>query len=161
MRFDAPVPDDKRKQAEPAWVYSNLKQGSILLVGPDGDVALDWKQDDKERVRGIPPGKYRLRTVRVERLEKQVHWFISATSPPRKPMQLRSDKKTTLKVSDTVHFAGRVKRKGKQQLQLGFVIQADDRSGLSIYRAGKRVPVHYRVLSRKGRALASGKMNYG
>jgi len=112
-------------------------------------------------VRGIPPGEYRLRTVRIERMEKNVHWFISATSPPKELLKLRSNKKTTLEVTDTVHFAGRVKHKGSRQLQLGFVIQARDRSGLSIYRAGKRVPVMYKVLSKGGSSLASGAMNYG
>jgi len=112
-------------------------------------------------MRGIPPGKYRLRTVRIERMEKDVHWFISATSPPRKPMQLRSDKKITIEVPDAIYFNGRVKPAGERQLQLGFVIEAKDRSGLSIYKAGKRVPVSYKVFSTKGTALAWGKMNYG
>lgn len=122
---------------------------------------LDWKQEDKERMRGIPPGTYRLRTVRVERVEQGVHWFISATAPPRKPLRLRSDNKITLEVPDTVHFAGRVQRKAMGHLQLGFVIEARDRSGLAIYKAGRRVPVTYEVLSGEGRSLASGRMNYG
>ncbi len=112
-------------------------------------------------MRGIPHGKYRLRTVRVERMEKDVHWFISATTPPRKPLPLRSGKKITLEVPDTIHFTGKVKRTGKRRLQLGFGIQSKDRHGLSIYKAGKRVPVTYKVLSTKGKALAFGKMNYG
>ncbi len=112
-------------------------------------------------MRGIPPGKYRLRTVRVERMEKDVHWFISATTRPRKPLQLRSNKKITLELPDTIHFNGRVRRTGKRQLQLGFGIQSKDRHGLSIYKAGKRVPVSYKILSSQGSPLAWGKMNYG
>ncbi len=161
MRFQTPLGDDKRSGPEPAWVRSNLEQGSIILQGPNGDVALDWKKDDSQRVRGIPPGTYRLRTVRVERLQDKVHWCLSSTTPPKKRLKLGSDKKITLKVPDTVHFHGKVHRKGKRQLQLGFGIHSRNHHGLSIYRDGKRVPVAYKVLSTKGKALAWGKMNYG
>ena len=159
---------DTRKQAEPAWVRSNIGQGSIILAGPKGDVALDWKKqegkgknDDTARLRGVPPGTYRLRTTRIEREQDGVHWFISATAPPKKPLRFRSDKKVQLDVSDTIAFHGRVNRRGKWQLQLGFTLQDKDCRGLSIYKADRRVPVKYEVLSSKGKRLAWGKMNYG
>ena len=94
-------------------------------------------------------------------MEKDVHWFISATTPPKKPLQLRSNKKITLELPDTIHLNGKVRRTGKRQLQLGFTIQSKDRNGLSIYKAGKRVPVSYKILSSQGSPLAWGKMNYG
>ena len=80
---------------------------------------------------------------------------------PCSPTGLRSGKKITLEVPNTIHFTGKVKRNGKRQLRLGFGIQSKDRHGLSIYKAGKRVPVTYKVLSSKGTPLARGKMNYG
>ena len=157
---------DKRKQAEPAWISSNLKLGSIILAGPKGDVVLDWKEADqkkkgKQRMRGIPPGKYRLRTVRIEKVQGQVHWFTSATTAPRKAMPLRSNKKIKLEVDDTIHFTGKVRRAGKRTLTLNFGLQNKDHHGLSIYKAGKRVPMNYTVFSKEGSRTAWGKMNYG
>ena len=160
MRFDAPLPRDERKQAEPAWVTSNLETGSIILAGPKGDVAIHWKKGDEDRSRGLPPGNYRLRTVRIEREHKGVHWFLSATSQPRKPIEFESDEKVKLDVADTVHFKGKVKRMGRK-LQLNFGLQSETHQGLSIYENGKRVPVTYKLLSAKGKVLATGKMNYG
>ena len=160
MRFDQPLPKGGPARTEPARVSSNLETGSIILAGPQGDVAIHWKKSDEHRSRGLPPGTYRLRTVRIEREQKGVHWFLSATSQPRKPMAFGSGAKVKLEVADTVHFKGKVKRMGRK-LQLNFEIHSKTHQGLSVYKNGKRVPVTYKLLSAKGEVLATGKMNYG
>ena len=64
-------------------------------------------------------------------------------------------------VSTDPQRSGDVKRAGKRNLQLNFSLINKNRHGLSIYHDGKRVPVTYTVLSKKGSRLAWGKMNYG
>ena len=137
---------------------TNLKEGSIILVGPESDVALVWK--GKRGSRSLPPGRYRLKTTRIARTKGKDHWFLSQTGPPLPPQQLPSDKTTRIDVGDSVHFTPSVQRE-KGRLQLGFGIRGADGRGLSVYKNDKRVPVTYKLLSKGGRTLASGKMNYG
>ncbi len=150
-------PVSAKPQRGEAAVVSNVKAGSIVLAGPAGDVVLLWGDEGS---RGVPPGEYRVRTTRVERDHDGVHWFLSSTSPPQAPVQLTVDEPTRIDVAAVVRFRGHVKRHGKE-LRLGFAIQGVDKRGLSVYRAGKRVAVTYKLMSAKGRVLAKGKMNYG
>lgn len=139
-------------------VATNLEAGSIVLAGPKGDVALVWTGPNQER--GLPPGRYRLRTTRVERLKGKEHWFLSSTGPPGKAFDVEAGKTTRIEVPATVHFKPVVRRHGAK-LQLGFSIVAGDGRGLSVYRDDRRVPVRYKVLDEDGRELVAGRMNYG
>ena len=123
-------------------------------------MALVWAAGEKKRVRGIPPGNYRVRSVRQEREEKGSHWILSATTPHADARRFTAGKTTRLKVGDTLHIAGRAKLK-KKRLQLGFSLQNAAGWGASVYRDDKRVAVTYEVLGKGGRVLASGPMNYG
>lgn len=157
MRVDAPVDDAKGLGV----VTSDLKAGSIVLAGPKGDVTLVWKAGDGDRARMLAPGAYRIRTTRVEREKKGVHWFLSATARPKEASRdVKAGGRLRLDVPATVHFNGQVQRRG-ERLQLGFGVKDDRGRGLSVYRAGKRVPVTYKVLSKRGKVLAQGTMNYG
>ncbi len=57
-------------------------------------------------------------------------------------------------------FKGKARRNAKGR-QLGFGLTAKDGRGLSVYRAGSRVQIGYRVLAADGEELARGHMNYG
>ena len=157
LRLDAAP----KRPKDLALVETNLDAGSLILAGPGGDVAaLVWKFDDKDRRRALPPGAYRLRTTRIERMAGKDHWFLSSTGPPGAERVLKADKTARIEVGDTVHFAAKARRKGGR-LQLNFAIRGADHRGLSVYKNDKRVPVTWRQLSKKGKVLASGKMNYG
>ena len=157
LRLDAAP---KRPKGQ-ALVETNLDAGSIILLGPGGDTAaLVWKLDDKDRRRALPPGAYRLRTTRIERLTGKDHWFLSSTGPPGAERVLKADKTARIDVDDTVQFKAGARRNGGR-LQLNFVIFGADHRGLSVYKNDKRVPVTWKQLSKKGKTLASGKMNYG
>jgi len=132
-----------------------------VLRGPEGnDVQLVWTKDESDGVRALPPGEYRLQTTRVERTTDGVHWFVSSTSKPLKPRRLEVGKTARFDVDAAVHFNGRVKRNGAE-LRLNFTITGADHRGRSVYKADRRVPVTYRVLTASGRVFAKGTMNYG
>ena len=50
-------------------------------------------------------------------------------------------------------------RKGK--LRVGFAITAVGRRGMSVFKAGRRVPVTYEIQGEKGKVLAKGTARYG
>jgi len=144
-----------------ALLTTNIKAGSFVLASGDREFNLVWKAGDKNRKRALPQGDYRLRTIRVERMLKDDHWFLSSSGLPGKPRALKRSTTTRIKVGDTVHFAiRRAKRKGNN-IMLGFALLGADNRGISVYQNDKRVPVTYKVLSKKGRVLAEGAMNYG
>ena len=157
--MDAPPGKD---DAGSALVKSNLAHGTILLTGPDGDVTLVWKDGEKGKARALPPGSYRLRTIRVERVQDGTHWFLSSTGPKGKPMDLAGRRTKRVDVTDTVHFRHQINPDPKSGgLNLGFSIKTADDRGLSIYKDGRRVPVRYEVLAKGGAVLAQGTMKYG
>jgi hypothetical protein len=146
-----------------ALVVSDLAAGSIVLRGEKGDVALVWKRGEKGGKRPLAPGPYYLIATRVERMQGKRHWFLSSTGPQQgAAMKLHAGKTKRMDVTDTVHFAGTMKpaKKGGA-FQLGFSIKAAGGRGLSVYRDDRRVPVTFEVLSKGGKVLGSGNMNYG
>ena len=52
-------------------------------------------------------------------------------------------------------------RKQNETFNLMMNVQGEGKSGMTIYAAEKRIPIHYRVFDRDGKELASGTMNYG
>ena len=141
-------------------VRSTLETGSVILTGADGDVTLAWSRGEKGDPRFLPAGTYRLRTARIERMEGEHHWFLSAIPPERREVVVEKGKVTFLQVAERVLFRGHGRWKGNR-LNLGFTISAPGGGGMSVYADDRRVPVTYRVLGKGGAELASGTMNYG
>ncbi len=136
--------------------------GSVVLAGRDGDEAIIVWGPRQPRAR-IASGRYTVRTTRIERKKDDEHWFLSSCGPAghKKKMIKLKRGENTFKLGDTVHFKGMVRGWRDERLQLGFMISGEDHRGLSVYKNDKRVPVTYRVLSKKGEVLAQGPMNYG
>jgi len=149
----APAKADKGVDVSPAFAA-----GSIVLQRGDRLMTLHWSKDDKDRRRRLAAGEYLVRTMRIERQKEGTWWFLSSTGPAKRKLHLK--KGTKLSIDDSVMFRSIARRRG-DKLQLGFGITTKDKRGLSIYRDGKRVPVTYRVLDKKGKVLAQGTMNYG
>ncbi|MHC4470905.1 MAG: hypothetical protein ACYS99_08060 [Planctomycetota bacterium] len=156
--MDAPPADAKGL----ALISTGMASGSIILAGAEGRVTLVWKAGEKDRARALPPGAYRLLTTRVERRMDDVHWFLSSTGPAArgKLFELKAGETTRIDVDEAVHFKGRGRWK-KGALRIGFAITAGDGRGLSVFKAGRRVPVTYEVLSPKGAVLTKGPARYG
>ena len=155
-RIDAP-PDASTKGG---YVEPDFKAGSVILLRGDRHVTLVWSKDDRNRRRALEPGEYKVRTTRLESEQDGVHWFLSSTGPATKSLRVAKRGATKLSIDGEVHFKARADRKRKH-LNLGFGLMTGDHRGLSIYRGGKRVPVTYKVLDRKGRVLQRGAMTYG
>ena len=149
-----------RDETTGARVVSDFESGTIFLRGPDGDVGLDWKKDDESRERALPPGAYHLRTVRVEHTSGKDHWFVSISGQHGPKYKLCQGDTTKIAVPTKVKFKAHARRRGGE-VRLGFGITDVNRRGLSIYRNDRRVVVTYKMVSRDGRLLKSGKMNYG
>ena len=155
-RIDAP-PEASIKGG---YVEPDFKAGSVILLRGDRHVTLKWSKDDRDRRRALEPGDYKVRTTRLESEQDGEHWFLSSTGPAKKSLRVAKRGPTKLSIDGEVHFNARADRKRKY-LNLGFGLMTADHRGLSVYRAGKRVPVTYKVLDRKGRVLQRGSMNYG
>ena len=155
-RIDAP-PETAIKGG---YVEPDFKAGSVILLRGDRHVTLKWSKDDRDRRRALEPGDWKLRTTRLEREQNGEHWFLSSTGPAKKSLHVAKSGATKIAIGGEVHFKAHAKKNGKR-LNLGFGLMTADHSGLSVYRAGKRVPVTYKVLDRKGRVLERGRMNYG
>ncbi len=131
------------------------------MVSDDrGAFALSWKAEDEERARGLHPGRYQLRTARIERTLEGVHWFVSISGPPVPALELEAGNTGRLPVDGSVHFAAQAGI-SEGEVKLGFSIRSADRRGLSIYRDDRRVSVSYEVRDASGQVLRAGTMRYG
>ena len=157
-------PADPRVAAQ---VDPGFERGTLTLSRSGGGVAakgsftLVWAAGQVSAVRGIPPGTYRVRTVRVERAKGDDAWFISSTIGARGPaVEFEKDKTTHVAFDARVHVkAGAIRRRGALNLQLQ--IKDADGHGLTVYENAKRVGVSYVVFDGDGRQLAAGTMGYG
>lgn len=143
-----------------ARVESDVKAGSIVLVGEKRRFTLAWTEKDEARARAIPPGRYALRAVRLIRESKGASWVRSSTSPRREPTDFPAGRTTRLEAGGAVHLKARATKK-KGMLRLGFALVTEQGAGASVFRDGKRIRVGYELLDGAGRKLASGTMKYG
>lgn len=144
---------------------ASFAEGSAVLAGPDGEVALVFGADAAECV--LAPGRYRVRATRIAR----EGWLVSSSGAPWQEIVVKDAAKerarlmdvaltARLEVDETVRFEAHAKRRGPK-LQLGFALKGADGRGLTVYKEGARVPVVYKVLGKDGAVLAEGTMTYG
>jgi hypothetical protein len=140
-------------------VRPSFARGDLnLLDEHGGSVRLSWTGDESEddRWRALPAGKYRLRTYRIVREDEGELWHVSATRPTIATLEVEPGAELVLDLDASIRISSRLKN-GQAQMN----ITGEDGAGLSIYRAGARIPIGYRVMSDDGEVLASGDMRYG
>ena len=156
--------DRKRpsRSTDGAAIVKSKDAGSVVLAGPGGDeVCIVW--GPRQPQARVTSGRYSVRTTRIERKRDDERWFLSSCGPTghkQKKIKLKRGE-NTFKLGDSVHFEGVVRGWRDGRPHLGFMVRGKDNRGLSVYRSGKRVPVTYKVLTRKGKVLKQGSMNYG
>ena len=113
-------------------------------------------------MRALPAGKYTLTEYRIVRRDSQGRWWFIAASSANgiRQLQIQAGRRERVDVSDAIHVQCST-RLGKMGVMIGAAIQGEGRSGLSIYREGKKIPIHYTVQSALGEVLAAGPMQYG
>jgi hypothetical protein len=159
----------------------SFEEGSVLLKDAGGDVVrVSWeplksalkvasgkavsrpKPSVASMRRSLPAGVYTLIGYRVIRRDRSGRsWFVSATDPLGiRKFAVVSGKQKRLEIDErvTVECAARRTRMG---LRLQVTVSGEIEAGLSIYRAGRRIPMEYRVLDSGGRVIARGGMEYG
>ena len=159
----------------------SFEEGSVLLKDAGGDVVrVSWepltsvakvsggkvvarvKPTVASMRRSLPSGVYTLIGYRVIRRDRSGRsWLVSATDPfGIRKFAVVSGKQKRLDVDErvSVECAARRTRMG---LRLQVTVSGEIEAGLSIYRAGRRIPMEYRVLDSGGGVIVRGGMEYG
>jgi len=155
-RIDS-APTEKKPAA---WVEPSFGSGSVVLQRGDRLLRVVWPLGARDQRRVLPPGKYRLRELRIERKKGEAIWFVSSSGPPYQPLQVSAKGLTKLTIDDGLVCKLNVKPKG-EKLTIGFKMRAERGHNITLFKNGKRVVLTYRVLDAKGKQLAQGTMNYG
>ncbi|MCH8042919.1 MAG: hypothetical protein IID44_04295 [Planctomycetes bacterium] len=154
------------------FVVPSFRRGSLMLKDADGRmVRLSWEDAEKKKAkkadapdqrRALAPGTYTLIGYRILRTDKEGKpWFISATSPHGiRKLTVREGQINRVQLSSAVHIQCKVRATG-EGIRVMAGVQGEHHSGLSIYRDGKRIAMHYVVRGSGGKKLSTGKMEYG
>lgn len=137
--------------------------GAVLIVDASGKIfRLSWEDENqKERKRFLPPGKYAVRGYRLYRSDKSgKEWIVSASGDRIKELTIEPHKETKLQIDESIEF-GSGTRASANKLDLMMHFWGENKSGATVYANGKRISVLYRVLNARSEEIASGKMNYG
>ncbi len=144
--------------------------GAVLLLdAKDKAYRLSWesgmaerkpdetKPDDPSRVRALPPGDYRMVGYRLMRKAASGEtWWASATGQPIRRLALRAGETAVLEIDPTVHVRGRSSR-----TSVNVDVKGEGKSGLSLYREGKRIDLRFRLLDAEGKERTAGTIHYG
>lgn len=168
----------KRDDPNVGFVVPSFEQGSLTLKDAKGQyVRLSWeggqrkqgtakkksvKGDSDDRLRALAPGVYTVTGYRILRRDKRGRsWFISATSAGGiRKLTVRKGQVNRVRISDVIHVQCRTQPTDEGIRVIGGV-QGEHQSGLSVYRDGKRIALHYIVRGAGGEKLAAGTMKYG
>lgn len=146
------------------FVTPTFALGAVLVQDESGHVTrLSWEDEkDKERKRFLTPGKYAIRgyrLIRTDRADKE--WIVSASGHNIKELTVEPGKETRLAFDESVFFGSGMTpmRNGSVNVMMHF--KGEGKSGMTVYAAGKRIPVTFRLLDASGKEVASGSMTYG
>ncbi len=142
---------------------ANLRRGSLLLYPERSGTPLriTWDGDKHGRARAVPAGRYRVRNYKVIKTDRAgVEWQLWSSTPNGHTVVVRPGERTFLHVDTRVHVTpcGRVTKRG--DLRVGLMIQGHGKAGVTVVRAGERVPATYQVFDGE-RPIRDGRLDYG
>jgi hypothetical protein len=137
-----------------------LGEGAILLVDSrERAFRVSWEaeSDRTELRRALPPGDYRMVGYRLTRKAASGEtWWASASAQPIRLLTLRAGETTAVAIDPKVLVRARQSR-----TTVNVDVRGENRSGLSLYRDGRRIELRFRLLDPEGTARASGTIHYG
>lgn len=142
-----------------ALVVPGFARGAALLRAEDGRlVRLSWEDGPSgDRRRGVAPGRYDLVGYRLlARDVRGVEWHVSAGGTTIRELVLTAGTETRLALDPTIELDASLAHEGPR-----VTVQGEAGAGLSIYRAGRRIPLRYRLRDAAGRVLDGGAFTYG
>jgi len=143
-----------------ATITPGFERGALILRNAEGRFyRLSWEaaQPGADRRRALPAGKYALAGYRLVSSDSSGKtWHVSATAPSMRELELASGQETRLEIDPTIRLDRRLNGDSVQ-----VSVQGEARSGLSMYKEGKRIPLGFELLDHAGKKLADGKINYG
>ncbi|MDA1266073.1 MAG: hypothetical protein O2816_13415 [Planctomycetota bacterium] len=140
-------------------VETDLQRGAILLVNEDGEhVRLSWEGEaGEDRGRALPVGTYHLTGYRVlATADDGTAWHLSATKPKLREIEVVAGETLELEIDQRVHLSLNQTAK-----RVNVAVMGDGHAGLSVYKAGRRIPLGYRLLDADGKSVAKGDLRYG
>lgn len=140
-------------------------QGMVLLKDQDGKYRrLSWneiKNNKKNTVRAVAAGVYKVATYRVHKRDKKSdEWFLSVTKPHLHKIKVQPGHSHKIQLKSEIHLKLSARRTDNA-LRVNVLLMDEHGGGLSIYRKGKRIPLHYRIEDSQGKELARGALKYG
>jgi hypothetical protein len=164
----SPASDDS------GFVTVSFSDGSLFLKDDNGRVfRLAWESagehappdlraiKSNQRRRALPPGKYTISGYRVIRRDHEGReWFISATGPNIRRIELQPNQHHHVELSETINVNCKARAKATG-VAIQMTLFGEQHSGLTIYRDGRRIPMRFVVTSASGAQLAAGSMDYG
>lgn len=143
-----------------AWVEPTFGPGAAVLQRGDRLVRVVWPLAGGDQRRVLPPGKYTIHDLRIERKQGGSHWFIATSGKPYPKLVVAKKGRTKLAVSNELVGVADAQFQ-KDKLVIKFVMTAKSGRGVTLFKDAKRVSATYRVLDAAGKELAKGKLEFG
>lgn len=156
------------------FIATSFEEGSLMLKDSSGEyVRLEWPKAERgrgrtaksptaaDRRRPVPPGTYTLTGYRiVRRDDKGREWFIAATGKNIRKIDVTAGEEQRVEVKEEIGMNCRARRTDQGvHVQVG--IMGEHHAGLTIYSAGKRIPIRYKITDADGHEIAAGPLEYG
>ena len=143
-----------------AILLPSFDEGVVLLKSAEGKflrVSWEAESDAKDRRRALAPGAYEVVQYCIAKKDAAGEsWHLSATGKEIRRLSLEAGKTATVDLAAKVWLRTRIANG-----RLSADIRGEGGAGLTMYRAGKRLPLLYRLLDEKGAEKASGSLAYG
>lgn len=156
----------RRREEGEGRVASNIARGSVLLgpKGPVGDasvrVRLVWNgETGKRALRNVPAGEWEVKGYRVLLEDDDgVPWQIWGSGHRGRRFSVKAGETFKLDLDLAVRVTARARR-ARGKLSVGVGVTGDSKMGLTVVKAGDRVPAGYTLV--RGDRRRSGSLEYG
>lgn len=147
--------------AEKGFVEPGFDSGEVFVKVSRETYRLVWKKGDKDRRRALPIGEHKITGYRISRTAKDgSRWILSTTSPGYRKVTIQSGKTVKLGIRAVLRCNFNIRGKPGRK-RAGMVFLGQGRTGITLYRNGKRIPMAVRLVNRRGRPSQESAMQYG